>query len=95
MVSCTKTHPVSPDLEIKSCSYMRAAAALYLAKAEKYHPTPNNCGYDFNIQSRGLLLEEIKRFLSLFQDKENDPDIKDRYLTEALRGLHKMSLTIG
>ena len=41
------------------------------------------------------LLEEIRGFLSLVQDKENDPDTKDRHLSEALKGLHKMSLTIN
>jgi signal transduction histidine kinase len=40
------------------------------------------------------LLEEIKGFLSLLQDKENDPATKESHLTEALEGLHKMSLII-
>ncbi|MFZ2089868.1 MAG: hypothetical protein WAU47_14965 [Desulfobaccales bacterium] len=39
------------------------------------------------------LLEDIKDFLSLVQDNENDP-VKKGHLTEALGGLQKMSLII-
>lgn len=40
------------------------------------------------------ILEEIKGFLSLIQDKENDHATKESHLAEALEGLHKMSLII-
>jgi signal transduction histidine kinase len=40
------------------------------------------------------LIEEIKGFLSLLQDKEDDPATKESHLSEALEGLHKMSLII-
>ncbi len=39
-------------------------------------------------------LDGIRRFLSLAQMKKNDPGEVDRYLSEAIKGLHKMSLTI-
>jgi signal transduction histidine kinase len=40
------------------------------------------------------LLEEIRGLLSIVQDKESNPAAKERYLTEALEGLHKMSCNI-
>lgn len=39
-------------------------------------------------------LDGIRRYLSLAQMKKTDPGEVDRYLGEALKGLHKMSLTI-
>jgi|UniRef100_A0A7C5ALW5 signal transduction histidine kinase len=39
-------------------------------------------------------LDGIRRYLSLAQMKKNDPEEVDRYLSEAIKGLHKMSLTI-
>ncbi len=39
-------------------------------------------------------LEDIKGFLSLIQDKENDPATNECHLREALEGLNKMSLTV-
>jgi hypothetical protein len=40
------------------------------------------------------LLEEIRVSLSKVQGKEIDSSAKECYFTEALEGLHKMSLTI-
>jgi signal transduction histidine kinase len=40
------------------------------------------------------IFEEIRVLLSKVQDKESDPAAKERYLTEALEGLDKMSLII-
>src|SRR3989304_3851865 len=39
-------------------------------------------------------LDGIRRYLSLAQMKKSDPGEVDRYLGEAIKGLHKMSLTI-
>lgn len=39
-------------------------------------------------------LDGIRRYLSLAQRKKDEPGEVDRYLGEALKGLHKMSLTI-
>ena len=39
-------------------------------------------------------LDGIRRYLSLAQMKKTDPSEVDRYLGEAIKGLHKMSLTI-
>ncbi|MBW1991496.1 MAG: response regulator [Deltaproteobacteria bacterium] len=39
-------------------------------------------------------LDGIRRYLSLAQMKKDDPREVDRYLGEAIKGLHKMSLTI-
>ena len=39
-------------------------------------------------------LEEIEGFLSVVQDKENDPATREHNLSEALQGLDKMSQTI-
>jgi PAS domain S-box-containing protein len=39
-------------------------------------------------------LDGIRRYLSLAQMKKSDPGEVDRYLSEAIKGLHKMSLTI-
>lgn len=39
-------------------------------------------------------LDGIRRYLSLAQMKKNDPGEVDRYLSEAIKGLQKMSLTI-
>ena len=39
-------------------------------------------------------LDEIEGFLSVVQDKENDPTTRERNLSEALKGLDKMSQTI-
>ena len=40
------------------------------------------------------LLEEIRGFLSMIQDKEYDLVVRKRYLTEASENLDKMSLII-
>jgi PAS domain S-box-containing protein len=39
-------------------------------------------------------LDGIRRYLSLAQMKKDDPESVSRYLTEAQKGLHKMSLSI-
>ena len=39
-------------------------------------------------------LDEIEGFLSVVQDKENDPATRERNLTEALKELDKMSRTV-
>ena len=39
-------------------------------------------------------LEEIEGFLSVVQDKENDPATREHNLSEALKGVDKMSQTI-
>ncbi len=39
-------------------------------------------------------LDGIRRYLALAQRKKEEPEEVDRYLNEALKGLHKMSLTI-
>jgi two-component system, sporulation sensor kinase D len=39
-------------------------------------------------------LDGIRRYLSLAVMKKEDPELVERYLTEAQKGLHKMSLSI-
>ena len=39
-------------------------------------------------------LDEIEGFLSVVQDKENDPTTRERNLNEALKGIDKMSQII-
>mgnify|MGYP003920339845 CR=1 FL=1 len=39
-------------------------------------------------------LDGVRRYISLAQRKKEDPAEVERYLTEALKGLHRMSLTI-